>query len=69
MQCQNSKKSDAYIQMILKRRDTYLALINLNMYHTWKRKILCKNSKYKILGGAQNEKLALLNLSCSASNF
>ena len=34
MYCENSKKIDPYRQINLKRNDKYVALVNLNMYHT-----------------------------------
>lgn len=69
MYCENCKKIDPYRQIKLKRNDKYVALVNLNMYHTQKDiKVSYKNNKYKTLAPTWNEKLKLSNGLTSVSN-
>ena len=67
MNSKNSKTCDPHRLLLyltdkkdLKRRDKYVALSNLSIYHTWKNiKKSYKKSKFKISSPTWNEKLEL----------
>ena len=75
MNSENSKTSDSHIQLLnlsdkinLERKDIYVVLSNLSIYHTWKNiRKSYENNKFKISTLTWNEKLELPDGSYSVS--
>ena len=77
MNSKNSKTSDLHRPLLnltdkkdLKRKDKYIALLNLSIYYTYKNiKKSCKNNKPKILAPTWNEEFELPDGSYSISDI
>ena len=73
----NSKTSDSHIQLLnlsdkinLERKDIYVVLSNLSIYHTWKNiRKSYENNKFKISTLTWNEKFELPDGSYSVSDI
>ena len=74
---ENSKTSDRHRLLLnltdkldLTRKDKYIALSNLSIYHTWKNiKKAYKNNKFKVSAPKCNEEFQLPDESCSISDI
>ena len=77
MNSKNSKTSDPHTLLLnltdkidLRRKDKYIALLNLSIYYTWRNiKKSYKNNKFKISAPTWNEEFELPDRSCSISDI
>ena len=76
MYSKNSKTSDPHKLLLnltdeinLQSSDTYVALLNLSIYFTWKNKKVIQNNKFKMLAPTWNEEFELPDGSYSVSDI